>query len=53
MSTPAKTRANREPRRAPQPSASGQPAVAPKKPYRKPLLSKYEQLHGIGIGSPD
>jgi hypothetical protein len=22
-----------------------------KKTYRKPVLSKYEQLHGIGIGS--
>jgi hypothetical protein len=24
---------------------------ASRKPYRKPELAKYEQLHGIGIGS--
>ena len=24
-----------------------------KKPYRKPELTRYEQLHGIGLGSPD
>jgi hypothetical protein len=26
-------------------------AQQPKKPYRKPVLAKYEQLHGIGLGS--
>lgn len=31
------------------PAAQG-PAEQVKKPYRKPVLSKYEQLHGIGIG---
>jgi len=26
-------------------------AVKVKKPYRKPQLTRYEQLHGIGLGS--
>ena len=38
----------REDRRA----AATAPAAKAKKAYRKPVLSKYEQLHGIGIGSP-
>lgn len=33
------------------PAAQGA-AVPAKKPYRKPVLAKYEQLHGIGLGSP-
>jgi hypothetical protein len=32
------------------PAAEGAPA---KKPCCKPTLSKYEQLHGIGLGSAD
>ena len=32
------------------PAARGTTAPG-KKPYRKPALSKYEQLRGIGIGS--
>jgi len=30
------------------PAAPG--TVQEKKAYRKPVLSKYEQLHGIGLG---
>ena len=36
-----------KPPRDPEPSA---PEAPTKKAYRKPLLSKYEQLHGIGLG---
>ena len=33
------------------PRDAAPPATAPmKKAYRKPVLSKYEQLHGIGLG---
>ena len=40
--------------RDPEPPAAGGTAEAQaKKAYRKPVLSKYEQLHGIGLGSPD
>jgi len=42
-----------DPPRDPDPPAGRGTAVQAKKPYRKPVLSKYEQLHGIGLGSPD
>ena len=32
-------------------SAAAAPATKEKKVYRKPALSKYDQLHGIGLGS--
>jgi hypothetical protein len=32
------------------PSATQETAAPTKKAYRKPVLSKYEQLHGIGLG---
>lgn len=41
---PAEPRQNRQAAAAPQPTTT-------KKPYRKPELSKYDQLHGIGLGS--
>jgi hypothetical protein len=31
--------------------ASEGAAQQPKKRYREPVLAKYEQLHGIGLGS--
>ena len=34
-------------------AAAAEPAAKGKKAYRKPELSRYEQLHGIGLGSPD
>ena len=38
--------------RDPDPPAAGGTTEAPaKKAYRKPVLLKYEQLHGIGLGS--
>jgi len=41
-----------QPRQEETPAARGT-ALREKRAYRKPELSKYEQLHGIGIGSPD
>lgn len=32
-------------------AAAPEPAATQRKAYRKPELSKYEQLHGIGLGS--
>ena len=34
-------------------AAAAEPVATAKKAYRKPELSRYEQLHGIGLGSPD
>ena len=42
--TPAEPRPNRQ-------AATPRQAATGKKAYRKPELSKYEQLHGIGLGS--
>jgi hypothetical protein len=42
--TPTGPRQNRR-------TAAPEQAAKGKKPYRKPELSRYEQLHGIGIGS--
>ena len=39
-----------EPIAGDQPRDQDAPASRAKKTYRKPVLSKYEQLHGIGIG---
>ena len=30
----------------------GGPTRSGKQPYQKPRLTKHEQLHGIGLGSP-
>lgn len=38
------------PRDQDSPAARGTAAPA-KKAYRKPVLSKYERVHGIGLGS--
>jgi hypothetical protein len=32
------------------PPAAREMAAQAKKPYRKPVLSKYERVHGIGLG---
>jgi hypothetical protein len=50
MSAPNKTESLPDP---PRQDATRATTAAAKKAYRKPVLSKYEQLHGIGIGSPD
>jgi len=42
--TPAETQRNQR-------AAAPEQAAKGKKAYRKPELSKYEQLHGIGLGS--
>ena len=42
--TPAEPRQNRQ-------AAAPRQAATGKKAYRKPELSRYDQLHGIGLGS--
>ena len=39
-----------DPPRDPDAPATSATAAPTKKAYRKPVLSKYEQLHGIGLG---
>jgi hypothetical protein len=39
-------------RRADTGAAAPQAAAPEKKAYRQPVLSKYEQWHGIGLGGP-
>lgn len=39
-----------DPPRDPDPPATRGTEAPTKKAYRKPLLSKYEQVHGIGLG---
>jgi hypothetical protein len=50
MTQPPQKKTPAEPRQNPRAAALGQAAKG-KKAYRKPELSKYEQLHGIGLGS--
>jgi hypothetical protein len=42
--------AGEQPRQQDSPTAPGT-VVPEKKAYSKPVLSKYEQVHGIGIGT--
>lgn len=50
MSTREREHVVVEPPRDAEPPATRATAAPTKKAYRKPLLSKYEQLHGIGLG---
>lgn len=50
MTQPTRKEAPTEPGQNPREAAPEQTAKG-KKVYRKPELAKYEQLHGIGLGS--
>ncbi len=51
MKKPTMNRDGNAERDTPQ-SDTAHPLTMPKKVYQKPVLSKHEQLHGIGLGSP-